>query len=55
MDRSTSPLNYEELLNLPVLNGITIIGDKTIQDYGLVPINDREVQEIFLEIFGYIL
>ena len=52
---TSSQLNYEELLNLPVLNGITIIGDKTIQDYGMVPINDREIQEVFLEIFGYIL
>lgn len=48
-------MNYEELLNLPVLNGITIIGDKKFEDYGLVPLNDKEIAELFIETFGYIL
>jgi hypothetical protein len=48
-------MNYEELSNLPVLNGITIIGDRTFEDYGLVPISSKELAELQLEIFGYIL
>ena len=48
-------MNYEELLNLPVLNGITIIGDKKFEDYGLVPLTDKEITELFIETFGYIL
>lgn len=48
-------MNYEELMNLPVLNGVTVIGDKKFEDFGLVPLTDNEIAEIQLEIFGYIL
>lgn len=48
-------MNYEELQQLPVLNGITLIGDKTFEDYGLVPITSNEIAELILETFGYIL
>lgn len=48
-------MNYEELLQLPVLNGVTLIGDKTFEDYGLIPISSKELAELQLEIFGYIL
>lgn len=52
---TTIETNYERFNNLPVLNGITIIGDKKLEDYGLVPITSKELEEIQLEIFGYIL
>ena len=47
--------NYDGLLFLPVLNGITVIGDKKLEDYGLVPMTAEEVTEIILEVFGYVL
>lgn len=40
---------------LPTLNGVTIIGDKRFEDYGLVPMNSDEITEIVLEVFGYVL
>ena len=48
-------MNYEELNFLPILNGVTIIGDKTFEDYGLIPMNTEEIAEIQLEVFGYLL
>lgn len=48
-------MNYEELNFLPILNGVTIIGDKLFEDYGIVPMNTEEVAEIQLEVFGYLL
>jgi len=48
-------MNYEELCNLPKLNGCSIIGDKTFEDYGLVPISSEELTELMLEVFGYVL
>ncbi len=48
-------MSYEELRFLPVLNGVTIIGDKRLEDYGLVPMSSDEITEIMLEVFGYIL
>ena len=48
-------MSYENLRFLPILNGVTIIGNKTFSDYGLVPMSTAEVTEIMLEIFGYVL
>lgn len=48
-------MNYESLIGLPILNGVTIIGDKRFEDYGLVPMSAEEITEIQLEIFGYVL
>lgn len=48
-------MNYEQLRFLPMLNGVTIIGDKRFEDYGLVPMSAEEITEIQLEIFGYVL
>ena len=48
-------MDYESLRFLPVLNGITIIGDKRFEDYGLVPMSAEEITEIQLEVFGYVL
>lgn len=48
-------MSYESLMNLPVLNGVTIIGDKTFEDYGLIPMSAADITEIMLEIFGYVL
>ncbi|MCM1439696.1 MAG: hypothetical protein NC131_10945 [Roseburia sp.] len=48
-------MNYEDLTMLPVLNGVSIIGDKTLADYGLVPMTSEDIAEIILEVFGYLL
>ncbi len=48
-------MNYESLRMLPTLNGVTIIGDRRFEDYGLIPISSAEITEIMLEIFGYVL
>lgn len=48
-------MTYESLSMLPVLNGVTIIGDKRLEDFGLVPITSDEITEIILEVFGFLL
>lgn len=48
-------MSYESLRFLPVLNGVTIIGDKRFEDYGLVPMTSAEITEVMLEVFGYVL
>lgn len=48
-------MNYESLKSLPCLNGVTIIGDKRFEDFGLVPMTAEEIAELQLEVFGYLL
>lgn len=48
-------MSYESLRFLPTLNGVTIIGDRTFADYGLIPISSEELTELMLEVFGYVL
>lgn len=48
-------MSYEDLRFLPLLNGVTIIGDKRFEDFGLVPMNSEEITEVMLEVFGYVL
>jgi hypothetical protein len=48
-------MSYESLMQLPVLNGVTIIGNKRFEDYGLIPMSAEEITEIMLEVFGYVL
>ena len=48
-------MTYSSLLLLPMLNGVTIIGDKRLEDYGLVPMTSEDITEIMLEVFGYVL
>ena len=48
--------NYEELRNIPKLNGVAIRGEKTLEDYGEKTITNSEIKELvdkqFKEIFG---
>lgn len=46
---------YDELRGLPMLNGVTIIGDRRIEDYGLVPMSENDMNALILEVFGYTL
>lgn len=48
-------MNYEDLTMLPSLNGVTLIGDKKLSDFGLVPMTAEDITEIMLEVFGYVL
>lgn len=48
-------MDYESLLLIPLINGISVIGDKRLEDYGLVPMTSEEISEIMLEVFGYLL
>ncbi len=48
-------MDYNELTNKPSINGVTVVGDKVFEDFGLVSIDKDEVDELFLEVFGYIL
>lgn len=48
-------MSYENLNFLPLLNGAVIIGNKKFSDYGLVPLSSHEVDDICLEVFGYLL
>ena len=46
---------YSSLLLLPRLNGVSVIGDKTLEDYGIIPMTSEDITEIMLEVFGYVL
>ena len=48
-------MNYEDLTMFPLLNGVTLIGDKKLSDFGLVPMTAEDITEIMLEVFGYLL
>lgn len=48
-------MSYESLRCLPMLNGVTIIGNKRFEDYGLVPMTAEDITAIQLEVFGYVL
>lgn len=48
-------MNYEQLMGLPILNGVTVIGNKRFEDYGLVPMSVDEIVALELEVFGYVL
>lgn len=47
--QKVSTSNYEELYNLPKIEGNTVIGDKTFIELGLNEITPQEIDEI---IFG---
>ncbi len=48
-------MDYNELDNLPTINGVEVKGDLTLNDIGILEMSPAEVNEIVLETFGYIL
>lgn len=38
--------DYEELVNKPSINGVTLIGDKTLEELGTSPLTNMEILEI---------
>ena len=48
-------MSYESLRYLPILNGVTGIGNKRFEDYGLIPVSTDEMTSLMLEVFGFVL
>ena len=38
--------DYEQLINKPSINGVTLIGDKSLGDLGASPLTNMEIMEI---------
>lgn len=38
--------DYEQLINKPSINGVTLIGDKSLGDLGASPLTNMEILEI---------
>lgn len=39
--------DYNKLINQPSINTNTLIGDKSFEDLGLVPLSNAQLEEIF--------
>jgi hypothetical protein len=48
-------MDYNELSNLPTLNGVTLEGDMELEDVGIVEMTPEMVAELYLETFGFLL
>lgn len=48
-------MDYETLENKPTINGVTVEGDLSLEDIGILELTPEMVSEIFLETFGVIL
>ena len=48
-------MSYESLRYLPILNGVTVIGNKRFEDYGLILVSTDEMASLMLEVFGFVL
>lgn len=44
--------DYEKLKNKPSVNGVTLIGDRTLEEIGLEEISNLEIEEIIKSIGG---
>lgn len=38
--------DYEQLINKPSINGVTLQGDKSFEDLGVTPLTNMEILEI---------
>ena len=47
--------DYNQLENLPTINGVEVKGNLTLNDIGILEMTPAEVNEIVLETFGYML
>jgi len=48
-------MDYESLTNLPEINGVTVIGERRLEDFGLVPMSSDDITAIMFEVFGFVL
>lgn len=44
--------DYEELNNLPSINGVELMKDKSFEDLGVETLKNSEILEIFNRVFG---
>lgn len=44
--------DYEKLKNKPSINGVELIGDKTLEEIGIGEISNSEIEEIIKSIGG---
>lgn len=48
-------MDFNNLENLPTVNGVTVQGDLTLEDIGIIELTPSMVSELILETFGVIL
>ena len=48
-------MDFENLDNLPTINGVTVKGDLSLEDIGIIELTPEMVSEIWLETFGVLL
>ena len=48
-------MDYNDLDNKPSINGVELTSEMTLNDIGLLEMTPETVDEIFLEVFGYLL
>lgn len=46
IDAALEDLSYEDLNDLPILEGVTIIGSQTVEDFGIIQLTEDEIAEI---------
>ena len=44
--------DYKELRNLPKINGVTLLGDRSFEDLGEESLSNLEIATIFNKVFG---
>ena len=47
--------DYNQLDNKPTINGVEVKDNLSLSDIGILEMSPEEVNEIFLETFGYLL
>lgn len=48
-------IDYTDITNKPTINGVTLEGDMTLEDIGIVEMDDSMIAELVLEQLGTIL
>ena len=46
-DSEQGTMNYEELENLPSINGVVLLGDLTLSDLGICEAQESDIEELF--------
>ena len=46
-DSEQGTSNYEDLENLPSINGVVLIGDMTLADLGICEAQESDIEELF--------
>ena len=46
-DQVQGTSNYEELENLPSINGVVLLGDRSLAELGIVEAQESDIEEMF--------